>query len=482
MDNLTFYLVFLIFFSLLIFVIVKRHKNQDSFSEYSVADRSSGTLAFAFAFAGRWFVGSIFTVWFVMAAEHGIYAQYLTLYTIGAIIMLYIFGKPISNLGKKYNLETQADFIELRYGSRLFKKIFACLTLIFWVPWVILELKTIGNAISAASNYSIEYNIGVIFVTLIIIICCYYGGVRAINNGVIVQASIVFIVGVVCSYFFIWKVFGGVCDMLAQISVERPDLLELDNSAGHKHDWVSATLSGALGSIIWPGMFVLIYSAKSPKVIKKSTPIIIFMLIPPIVLILLLGMGASLILGSEASNLAGLLIIAEKYGNPLILAILGVSTVAGSMSMCSAVFNVAGNIVAKDINPHYNLNKRDNALKVAKVATVTVGLIALWIATIIIPNLSSIVFLMYSFIIQPGVPIILGLCWRRSNLYSAVAGMTIGLIVTIVATLYPEIVTVMNGLSSGILGLAANIIVHLIISMVTPKYEKVDEIFHNRYK
>ncbi len=481
MDNVTFYILFVLFLVLLIFIIVKGHKRQYDLTEYSVGGRSAGALVFTFSFAGRWFVGSIFTVWFVMAAERGVYAQYLIVYTIGALLMLYIFGVSINSLGKKFKLETQADFIQLRYGSTVFKGIFAGLTMLFWLPWVILELKTMGYAIAAASMGSMDYNISIIITTMIIIIYVYYGGVRSVNNASILQSGIVFVVGVVCSYIIIRNLFGGIGEMFSDITSFKPEYLEIDIGPGHKFEWLSATISGALGSILWPGMYALIYTAKSPGVIKRSAIYSFFLLIPPIFFILLLGMGAGLVTGDGLLNLTSLFTLAERYGSSVILSLFGIGTIAASMSMCSSVFNVAGMIIAKDLNPYYNNNKRDSAYKVAKVGTVVIGLIALWMATIQIPNLASIMFLMYSFITQTAGPIIIGIIWRRSNIYGAASGMAAGILTTAVITFTPEIAIFIDGLSAGIIGLFANIIVHILVSLITPPYEKVDEIFKYRY-
>ena len=73
------------------FVVKRGYAPQNGILEYSVAGRSAGTAVFLMSFIGRWMPGSVCTVWFVLAAERGMYAQYLTVYTIGAVVQTIVF-------------------------------------------------------------------------------------------------------------------------------------------------------------------------------------------------------------------------------------------------------------------------------------------------------------------------------------------------------------------------------------------------------
>jgi SSS family solute:Na+ symporter len=477
MNNGILIVLLVVFLAGNVFAVKRGYAPQNGLHEYSVAGRSTGTFIFLMSFIGRWIPGSVCTVWFVLAAERGVYAQYLTVYTIGAVVMLRLFGVPLWRLGKRYNLETQADFIELRYGSTSFKRFFSLVTFIFWFPWVILELKTIGQALTATSNYSLEYNMSIIIVTMFILIPCFYGGVRSVNNGSVVQ-TLVFIVFVCAGvYDLICAAFGGFFPMYARMAAEAPEVLTVDFAYPHRFELFSAVLAGTLGSIFWPGMFCHIYAAKNEDVIRKSCLFTLFLALPAFILTLSLGMSARLIPGLRLSDAMGLFRIAEAYDNKIVLAMLGVGVTATCMTMCAPMFNVAGIMIAKDMLPALRALSRADTLKSAKVCTVAVGLVALWLATIEFPNLVSLVMLMYSFIIQASAPILLGLRLRRSNLYGAVAGMAAGLFATLVFSVFPQFVDGMNGLSAGIAGLAVNAVVHIAVSLLTPGQRETDGMF-----
>ncbi|MDR2088251.1 MAG: hypothetical protein LBP73_02730 [Clostridiales Family XIII bacterium] len=460
-----------------VFIVKRGYAPQKGLHEYSVAGRSTGTLVFLMSFVGRWIPGSVCTVWFILAAERGVYAQYMTVYTVGAIVMLRLFGVPLWRLGKRYNLETQADFIELRYGSAAFKRFFSFVTFIFWFPWVILELKTIGQALTATSNHSVEYNISIIVVTMFVIISCFYGGVRSVNNGAVLQTAVFLAFVCVCVYCLIYKAFGGFFAMYARMAAEAPEVLALDFGRPHRFEWISATLAGALGSIFWPGMFCHIYAARDEDVIRRSSLLAPLLTLPALILTLSLGMGARLIPGLRLSDATSLFRTAELYGNKIVLAMLGVGTTATCMTMCAPMFNVAGVMIAKDLLPALRSPARTDALKSARICTVAVGLVALWLATIDFPNLVSLVMLMYSFIIQASAPILLGLRLRRSNLRGAAAGMAAGLLATLCFSVLPHFAEITNGISAGMAGLAVNVAVHTAVSFLTPARRNADGMF-----
>ena len=232
-----------------------------------------------------------------------------------------------------------------------------------------------------------------------------------------------------------------------------------------------------MGSIFWPGMFSHIYAAKDESVIRKSSLLALLPVLPVLILTLSLGMSARIIPGLHPSDAMGLFRIAEIHGNKIVLAMLGVGVTATCMTMCAPMFNVAGVMIAKDLLPAAASLARADTLKSAKVCTVTVGLVALWLATIEFPNLVSLVMLMYSFIIQASVPILFGLWLRRSNLRGAVAGMAAGLLTTLILSVFPQLTDMMNGFSAGMAGFAVNAIVHISVSFSMPVRRNADGSF-----
>src|SRR5699024_12547224 len=59
-------------------------------------------------------------------------------------------------------------------------------------------------------------------------------------------------------------------------------------------------------------------------------------------------------------------------------------------------------------------------------STLLIGVVAIVIATAEITIIVSIVIYIYEFLVQVSVPIVLGLFWKRGNVYGAFSGMIAG--------------------------------------------------------
>ncbi|MDR0519259.1 MAG: hypothetical protein LBG82_04320 [Clostridiales Family XIII bacterium] len=198
-------LLIVAFFAVNAIIIKLLGKKQDSLEEYGVGGRSFGWLLNAFAYIGGWYTGTTYTGWFSNSSTIGVFAQYVLIYSITSLFIMFFMARPVWVLGKVYGLETQGDLIELRYGSRVFKFVFAVLTFLFWSPWLILEIKSIGYVVQAATYQSIGFNIGLIVVSVFVIGYCFLGGSRASAVGGLVQGITFTIVGVIAVYWLIVK-------------------------------------------------------------------------------------------------------------------------------------------------------------------------------------------------------------------------------------------------------------------------------------
>lgn len=467
----------LAFFAINLFFIVKNHIRQDTFEAYSVANRSFGCVLFTFSYIGYWYVGSIYISWFNTSSSVGVFAQYILIYSMSSLVIMYFIAKPVWTWGKVYQLETQADFIQLRYGSKGFKSAFSVLTFIFWFPWLILEMKTIGYTISVATDYYIDFNLGMIIVCLYVIIYTFYGGMRGSAIANVVQGLFFAGVGAIFVGFLIWKTYGGVYNIFSAVEKTNPEMLVLQTEYGGYY-WASVVITSTLGAFSLPGMFRLLYVAKNHRTIKKAACFAPLAVITNILLLLLLALGGSTLLGFPAGQETSLFWIAKTYGGNFILGMVAVFALAASMSTMSGVICTAAVMISKDwIGSIFKSVSRDQLLTYTKAATVAVGVISLYIASIEIPNLLTIALLMYDCIVQAFVPLFMGQCWKKSNLIGACIGMMTGILIAIGGNIAPETIVWANGWSAGMIGFMANLLIHIFCGLVFGKQGHVDELF-----
>lgn len=451
-------------------------RKQEDLEEYGVGSRSFGWLLNAFSYIGGWYVGSIYTGWFANAATLGVFAQYVLIYSISSLIFMFYMARPVWVWGKVYHLETQGDLIALRYGNQKFKFLFALLAFIFWSPWLILEIKTIGYVVQAATYQAIGFNIGLIIVSAFVIAYSFLGGARATAVGGLVQGLTFTIVGVIAVYYLIVRTYGGIYGVYDIVEEFNPALLTL-GALGGKY-WASVLITCTLGGFTLPGVFVRIYMADSPRSVKKAV------LIAPIVgiligyTILVLGMGGLSFADFPVDPQSAAFWFSDKFGGAVYVGLMGILALAASMSTLAAVINVASVLIAKDlVGTIATTMDRKKLFQTARILTIGVGIVAILIATMNIPNLMFIAIFMYDCSVQ-GFPIIfLGLYWKKANLPGALFGLLVGVTWSLLGALAPTSIVWAGGWSGGMIGLAFNFAIMFFFGLVAKKDERVEELF-----
>jgi SSS family solute:Na+ symporter len=461
-------------------VIIKlMSRKQTSLEEFGVGNRSFGWLLNAFSYIGGWYVGAIYIGWFANASGLGVFAQYVIVYSISSLFIMFFMAKPVWVLGKVYNLETQADLIELRYGSKKFKFVFALLTFLFWTPWVIIEVKAIGYVVQAAtySTSSLAFNIGLVVVSAFVIAYCFLGGARASAVGGLVQGITFTIVGVIAVYWLIVKAYGGFGDMYSAVEELNEGLLTL-GALGGKY-WFSVVITCTLGGYILPGVFATIYRADSSRAVKKSVTIAPFAGILIGFSILSLGLGLTKFADFPADPQSSAFWIAGKFGGPIMVGLIGILALAACMSTISAVLNTASVLIAKDlVGTVATKLSREKLFKYARLLTILVGVISIIIATRDIPNLMTISLVMYDCTVQAFPAVFIGLFWRKANLPGVAAGFAVGCVFSVVGNFFPATIVWAGGWSGGMIGVVLNVIIVVICGFAFKEYARVDEIFN----
>lgn len=458
-------------------VIKMMGKRQESLEEYGVGNRSFGWLLNAFAYIGGWYTGTTYTGWFANAATIGVFAQYVIIYSITSLVIMFLMARPVWILGKVYNLETQGDLIQLRYGSTKFKLIFAFCGFIFWVPWLILEMRSIGYVVHAATYGSIGFNVGLIIVSAFVVGYCFLGGARASAVGGLVQGITFTIVGVIAVYYLIRQAYGGLSDLYTLVETEREGLLTL-GALGGKY-WASTLFTCTVAGYILPGVFATIYRADSPRSVKRSV------MVAPVAGILIgfsvlaLGLGATTFADFPADPQSGVFWIAGKVGGPIFVGLIGILALAACMSTISGVINTTSIIISKDFigtaKPELG---REVLFKYARYATIAAGVISIAVSCIDLPNLMFIALTMYDCSVQCFPAVFLGLFWKRMNIQGVSIGFFVGVAFSLMGNFFPETIAWAGGWTGGTIGCFFNIIIIIICAFVFKPYEKVDEIFN----
>lgn len=468
--------IMLVFYILNAIVIKLGHKPQTSIEEYGVGSRSMNWLLVCFSYMGGWYVGTVYTGWFAFSADLGLFAQYLIIYSTSGLVIMYVMAKPVWTWGKEYHLETQSDVIELRYGSVKFAIIHAVLLAVVTATWLIVEMITLGYIVSAATNQAVSFNTGMITLGGCVILYSLIGGARASSVGALFQGMTFTVVGTITFYVLIVKAYGGVIPLMELVERNRPELLILNPDTGLNIKWMSAILTGTFGAFCWSGIFARMFMTSSPRETKKAVFVAPVAALMIGIMILWLALGGRMLPGFPEDAQGGVFWMANQYGGPFALGLVGVFASAAAVSTISSNANSTAVLLAKNVVGH--VTKDDKVILIsAKLITLIVGIVSIAIATQELPKLITMALAMYDCVVQVIVPLLFGLYWRKGNLQGAVFGLMTGVIIALTSLLSPDLITWAGGVSGGIVGLVANAVVYVVCGYLFGKQDHVDELF-----
>jgi SSS family solute:Na+ symporter len=466
----------LAFFIINAIVIRKFHVTQDSVEQYAVGGRNLGWILVTFSYIGAWYVGAIYTGWVANAADMGIFALYLGIYSIGGMITMYFMSTNVWIWGKVYNLTSITDFISLRFQNKIFSKFFAIVVVCVNFFWLIVEMITIGYCFQVATNSVIDFKLGVIIASAFVIAYSYLGGARATALGNLVQGVAFAVVGTITFFVIIQKTYGGVVPLFDLVQQNLPDHLSVRGTEGL---WMSSVLTGILGAYCWPQIFNRMFMSKGPADSKKAVFVAPFLVVLVTCGILWAALGGNLLEGFPADHQQGLFWIANTYGGPVALSLVTIFAVSASMSTISAVSHSIGVMLGTEFITKIKQSPL-RKMKNQQYATLGVGILAIVIATLNFPNLNNVALAMYEFIIQAFVPLFFGIIWRRGNIHGAFIGMVAGVAVALVGFFGgAEMFTWAGGFSAGCIGLIVNFVIYWAFAMVKGEQPHVKGMWDN---
>lgn len=443
---------------------------------YAVGNRSFGFMLNAFSGIGAWYCGAMYVGWFATAADTGIFAQYIIVYSTIAVIVQYYEARPVWIWGKEYGLETEGDYVAKRYGSEKFRWVFMTIFFIFYAPWLIVEIKALGYMVHAATYYMVGYNVALIIAVGFVIAYTFFGGAKGTAVGGLVQGITMGVVGVIFLYWMIHKAYGGVFDLYALVEEFKPQLLSF--RANGAQYWASVIITCGLGGFILPAIFYRLYMTDSPRTTKKAVLFAPLLGIIMGFLVMALGLGSTYFDGFPADSQQASFWIVDKLGGPVGLGLLGVLGLAASMSSIACFLNCFAIMISKDIVAPLCPNiSRDKLFKIARVATIAVGVIAVIISMFEVAQLMYFVIAIYDCCVQAFPLIFIGLFWRKANLQGAICGFTIGSIWAVLGVFWPETIAWAGGWTGGFIGLVCNTIAIVVCGLIFGKQDHVDEMF-----
>lgn len=459
-------------------------KTSGSSETFYNADRGVNSFMLVCSTAVSVFSGLSYYGWPSSSYKLGIgYISGLGAFCTGLLFAL--LGYRLWLLGKEYGFTTPTDFLRSRYYSEGYGIFCSILLVGFIIPYVALQLITIGNGVNISSHEIMPYFLAVLFACVIIAFHVFGGGMKAVAW----MDTFNFLLGIGTLYILVgyltFKYFpnGGLAEAVSKVMKDPVSAANLGAPGASGYFTVSGIINQALtasvATIVWPHIFCRCYIAKSKKnfeVMAWGLPLGYLMTFFGLILIgTVLGPA---ILGPGFSPADSIVpILSTHYAPTIISAISILCLFAFAISTAESLLLAATGMVSKDLFIRYRFQLKGidvDQRKVVRWSRYVVMIMMVGILIIVWLKPAAIVDYAYK-LSSPFFAMVMpatvgGLFWKKGTKEGAAAGTLVGVLVVTLGTFF---VKYPLGLSALSWGLFVNSVIYILVSLSTKCPEEI---------
>ena len=448
-----------------------RGKSFFSVSEYAVADRGLGLFVMWFLMGGTIFSAFTFLGGPGWAYSKGAASFYILAYAALGLLPWYIVGPKVARLGAKNNYFTMGDLLRHRYESKTLVVLVGLVAVLAFIQYLTLQIKGMAYVFNVLTEGHIPFWLGALLSYGIVIMYVITSGVRGAAWSDVLQAILMLVVAWVLCIYLVLHLHGGVGAMFDNvISVKSEDFLLIGASGSSMsiNAYSSAIVVSMIGFLMWPHLFTKSYTTteRRIKLTVIAYPIFALFLVP----VLFIGFSAIGVVPPEvlekSDQVLPYLITHELGSSGLIYGLIGAGALAAAMSSADAITHGASVSLGRDVvTPLVPKITERAQLMIMRIGVVLVGTAAYYLAIFGNKGLIDLLLGAYGSIVQFAPAVYGALFWRRGSRMGAIAGLVVGVGVNFYFQLVAD--SRPFELHAGLLGLVANSVVFIVISLVT---------------
>jgi len=436
----------------------------------------------------QWTVGGrgfgLVLVWLLMAGE--IYTTFTFLgasgwaYSRGAPILFNLAQAPLMyvvsffilplvwEVGRRYRIQTQADFFQVRYHSTYLAASVALVGVLSLIPYAQLQLTGLGLIVEVASFGGIHRVHAMITAFALVAAFVFVSGVRGVAWVSIMKDLLLLciagFIGIAVPYIY----FGGVGPMFRTLAQTHPAHLVMPGATRNLgHTWfVSTVLMTSFTFYMWPHNFAASFTARSGKILRRNAVLMpLYSITTP--LMLFVGFSAVLLLPGLRDGDLSLLTVVRNTFPPWFLGIVGgagalTAMVAAAIQLLTGATLYAKNLFRPILAPGMS---DQNVATLAKVMVLVLTSGALLLAIYSSISLVSLFLLGFAGVAQLFPGVVLGLFSKRVTTSGVFAGLVTGVAIVLFLILTGR--DPYRGLNAGFIALCFNFVVTGVVSMLT---------------
>jgi len=367
-------------------------------------------------------------------------------FVVAWILVVLVVAEPLRNAGKY----TISDVMAYRLRARPVRLASAVSSVTIVLFYLLAQMVGIGAVTTLL--LPIDPNLAIALVGVLMTIYVVFGGMVATTYVQMVKAILLMSAAVLLTLLLLLEFdfsISGLLSGAAEASGKGDAFLEPGLNFTNKLDLISLGLGLALGTAGLPHIMMRFYTVPDARTARRSVNWVIGINGTFLLMTTLLGFGAAALVGAKAitaanpaGNSAGPLLALELGGGPdslagsLLLAFVAAVAFATILAVVAGLTIAAAANIAHDLYTHVirrGDEDEDKEVRVAKVATLAVGAVAILLAFAAKSlNVAFLVGLAFAVAASANLPVVLySLFWKRFNTPGAVASIVVGLVTAV---------------------------------------------------
>jgi solute:Na+ symporter, SSS family len=418
--------------------------------------------------------GEIFTTFTFFGASGWAYSKGApVLYILGYSPLIYIVSffilPPIWEVGRKHRLQTQADFFQVRYGSRFLGAFVALVGVVCLVPYVQIQVTGLGIIVEIASFGAIHRTPAMIIGFALAAGFVFVSGVRGVAWVSIIKDLLLLVAAIFIGIAVPRIYFGGVGPMFTALMRTKPNHLVMPGATKDLgHTWyVTTVLMISLGFYMWPQYFAASFTARSGRILRRNAVIMpLYCITMP--LMFFVGLAALLILPDLSNGDLSMLTIVRKTFPAWFLGVIGGAGALTAMVPAAIQLLTGATLYSKNLfRPVLAPRMTDQQVaKLAKIMVLVLTSGAVLLAIYSSMSLVSLWLLGSAGVAQLFPGVVLGLFSRRVTTSGIFAGLLTGIAIAVLLMLTGG--DAYHGFNVGFIALCFNFAVTAVVSLLTP--------------
>lgn len=451
----------------LVGLLARFHHRMD-LEQWTVGGRGFGVVLVWLLMAGE-----IYTTFTFLGASGWAYSRGAPiLFNLGQAPLIYVTSFYILPLiweaGRKYRLQTQADFFQVRYASTYLAAFVALVGVLSLIPYLQLQLTGLGLIVEVASFGGIHRTPAMIIGFALVAAFVLASGVRGVAWVSIIKDLLLLCAAVVVGIAVPRIYFGGIGPMFSALAHAKPNHLVMPGATKNLgHAWyISTVLLTSVTFYMWPQYFAASFTARSGKVLRRNAVIMpLYSITTP--LMLFVGLSAVLVLPGLSNGDLSLLMMVRKTFPAWFLGVVGGAGALTAMVPAAIQLLIGATLYAKNLfRPILAPGMTEQQVaKLAKIMVLVLTSGALSLAIYSAASLVSMLLLGFAGVAQLFPGVVLGLFSRRVTTSGVFAGMATGLSIAVFLMLTGR--DPYMGVNAGFIALCCNFVVTGVVSLLT---------------